>query len=151
MSDNGNKIEHLKFIQNVITRMAGNSFLIKGWCIALITAVYLFSVKYKLELVSLLPLLIILPLWILDGYFLWQERLYRGLYDMVRKRDKESGTDFSMNASSVNQKWMHAIFSRTLSIFYGALIAVCLLLMLFTLAPTFKSLLCKFYCVSLML
>jgi len=32
------KIKHLEFIQNVITRMNTNSFQIKGWCIVIASA-----------------------------------------------------------------------------------------------------------------
>ena len=34
------KMKHLEFIQNVITRMNSNSFLIKGWAITLVSALF---------------------------------------------------------------------------------------------------------------
>ena len=34
------KIAHLKMVQAVITRMAGNSFLIKGWSVTLVAALF---------------------------------------------------------------------------------------------------------------
>ena len=34
------KLKHLEFIQNVILRMNNNSFLIKGWAITLISALF---------------------------------------------------------------------------------------------------------------
>jgi hypothetical protein len=32
------KISHLQMLQAVITRMAGNSFLLKGWSVTLVSA-----------------------------------------------------------------------------------------------------------------
>ena len=57
--------------------------------------------------------------WILDGYFLWQEKLFRKVYDEVRKQDD---TDFKMDAmkhrNAPKSSWGAAIFSTTLIIFY---------------------------------
>jgi len=41
----GNKIKHLEFIQTIINRMAANSFLIKGWAITLVAALFALSSK----------------------------------------------------------------------------------------------------------
>lgn len=40
---NDSKIKYLEMIQSVITRMASNSFVLKGWLITLITAVCIIS------------------------------------------------------------------------------------------------------------
>ena len=34
------RVAHLQMIQAVITRMAGNSFLIKGWSVMLVAALF---------------------------------------------------------------------------------------------------------------
>jgi len=34
------KLKHLEMIQGIINRMAGNFFLLKGWCITLISALF---------------------------------------------------------------------------------------------------------------
>lgn len=62
--------------------------------------------------------------WILDGYFLWQERLFRALYDKVRILN-EDDIDFSMDTSELmaeNKSWCDAILSNTLLIFHGTVI-----------------------------
>ena len=41
---NENKLKHLEFIQNIITRMNSNSFVIKGWSITLVTRCALASI-----------------------------------------------------------------------------------------------------------
>ena len=40
-----NKLKHLEFIQTVINRMAGNCFLLKGWAITLVAALFALSAK----------------------------------------------------------------------------------------------------------
>ena len=57
--------------------------------------------------------------WFLDSYFLWQERLFRSLYDHVRNL-KEQDVDFAMNHMQfrAEQKWYATPFSQTLWPFY---------------------------------
>ena len=77
------KIKHLEFIQNSITRMSINSFQIKGWTVTIVSAllaVYASSNNRYLFLVGLFPVLVF---WLLDTYYLTQERKFRGLYNDV--------------------------------------------------------------------
>ena len=118
------KIKHLEFIQGVINRLASDSFRMKGWCVVLVAALFtLLAREGRIEFVgvALVPLLFF---WGLDGYFLWQERLFRALYDHVRVL-KEDEIDFSMDVSALkadrSRTWPSATFSRTLFVFYGAL------------------------------
>ncbi len=118
-----NKLKHLDFIQNIIGRLANNTFYIKGWTITLVVALLGFSFGDKLPEHSQLPYFIIIFFWILNGYFLHQERLFRALYDDVRNKQPNE-VDFSMDASSYNHgnaSWFCSIFSTTLIIFYGSL------------------------------
>jgi len=73
--------------------------------------------RADLALVGVVP---VLAFWGLDGYFLWQERLFRALYDQVRQLE-EDRVDFSMNTAPFSRTWLRAIFSTTLCLFYGAL------------------------------
>ena len=114
-----NIIKHLLMIQNVIDRMAHNSFLLKGWSVLLISALFVLMKNQSAhEFIKLLPLLPLIAFWSLDGYFLQQERMYRKLYEAVRKTDE---ADFSMNASIYKNNvdsWFKTCFSITLIIFY---------------------------------
>src|SRR5215213_699245 len=126
------KLEHLKMIQGVITRMAGNSFLIKGWCVTLVSAILALAAKEPNKLFIGIALYPVLMFWILDGYFLYQERLFRALYDEVANKPEvesaadsavdssETPTPYSMNTSSFTDriKWRQAVFSSTLCLFY---------------------------------
>src|SRR3954470_10499895 len=88
---------HLAFVQGVITRQAGNSFLIKGWALTVAVALYGFSIgrqSWPLALLALAPILIFA--W-LDAYFFRQERLFRCLYDAI-VADDDRVNPFSMNA-----------------------------------------------------
>lgn len=114
-----NKLEHLKLIQNVITRMAGNSFLIKGWTITLVSAILALAAKDPNKLFIAVALFPVIMFWFLDGYFLYQERLFRKLYDGVREKNDEE-SDFSMDVKpyQADSTWGEAVFSPTLKLFY---------------------------------
>lgn len=127
-----NKRKHLEFIQGVINRMAGNSFFLKGWAITLIAALFALSTKDtnpKYIFIAYFPVIIF---WVLDGYFLSQERLFRDLYDDVRKLD-EKDIDFSMDTRKYKKNernsWLCSMFSETLLWFYLSLIVVMLAIM----------------------
>jgi hypothetical protein len=93
-----NKQKHLEFIQAAVGRMASNLFLLKGWAITLIAALFALSAKDSNRAYFLIAYIPATVFWGLDGYFLSQERRFRSLYDSVRKFD-ETQIDFSMDTS----------------------------------------------------
>ena len=93
-------LKHLEFIQAVITRLANDSFLMKGWALTVAGAFYGFAVKGTSWQVAAIGLMPVLVFWGLDAYFLRQERLFRGLYDQVRQRNP-AVEPFSMNAAAL--------------------------------------------------
>jgi hypothetical protein len=121
--------KHLEFIQAVITRMAGNSFLIRGWSITLVSALFALAAKdadRTFVTVSYFPCVMF---WCLDGYYLSQERKFRSLYESVRKA---ATTDFGMNTRTTRRatdSWSSAFFAPTMALFHGAIIAVITLVM----------------------
>lgn len=127
-----NKQKHLEFIQAVINRMAGNSFLLKGWAITLVAALFALSAKDTNQSYIFIAYFPVIIFWILDGYFLSQERLFRDLYNHVRKLD-EKEIDFSMDTSEYKKEkknsWRYSIFSVTLRFFYISLVVVMLLVL----------------------
>lgn len=72
--------KHLELVQGVITRLAGNGFQIKGWSVALTTALVALAGATKTPWLAFLGLVPAFLLGGLDQYFLWQERFYRRLY-----------------------------------------------------------------------
>lgn len=114
-------VKHLEITQAVINRMGSNSFLVKSWSMTIIVAAMVLIAKPTMQN-SPFILVLILPsigFWILDGYFLWQERLFRDVYNEIRL---QSDTDFEMNhmkhKNKPNRSWPAAVCSVTLFIFY---------------------------------
>ena len=64
-----NKRKHLEFIQAAVNRMASNLFLLKGWTIALIAALFALAAKDTNRLYFLIAYFPALMFWMLDGYF----------------------------------------------------------------------------------
>ncbi len=123
------KLKHLEFIQGVINRLASDSFRMKGWTVILVAALFVLLARQDALNAGYIALLPITAFWGLDGYFLWQERLFRAHYDNVRTLSAET-IDFSMDVRTYRGSWRHswlgATFSRTLVFFYGALLAFAL-------------------------
>jgi len=127
------KLKHLEFIQGVVSRLASDSFRIKGWGVVLIAALFILLAREgRVDFLSI-GLVPVFFFWGLDGYFLWQERLFRALYDHVRGLN-EREVDFSMDTSAFrtgwNRTWLGATLSVTLVLFYGALIVAIMLAVL---------------------
>ena len=115
-------LKEIEIIQDIIKRMAFNSFMIKGWAITLVVvALLLKGINCQIG-IAFIPLLVF---WFLDAYFLWQERLYRKLYEWVI--DNRLETDeylFDMNAYRFKdevQSKLRIMFSITLGWFYGSI------------------------------
>ncbi len=120
---NHNKLKHLEFIQAIVNRLGNNSFLVKSWCITLSAALTALSVGTHKEYI-VLAYFPIAVFWLLDSYYLWQERLFRGLYDEVREMT-EGDINFAMSFSQANRKdhsYFGAFFSITIFPFYAILI-----------------------------
>ena len=126
-----NKRKHLEFIQATISRMASNLFFLRGWTISLVAGLFALFVKDANQNYILVVYFPIIIFWILDGYFLSQERLFRALYNHVRKLD-EKDIDFSMNTDEYKKdeknSWVCSMFSGTLLVFYLPLVGITLLI-----------------------
>ena len=131
-SSQSDKHKHLEFVQAAVNRMAGNLFLLKGWSITLIAALFALAAKDSNQFYILIAYFPLFIFWSLDGYFLSQERKFRALYDYVRMLD-ETKIDFSMDtrpfANETRNTWLGAVVSRTLVIYYAGLAVVMLFLM----------------------
>ncbi|MEA5260621.1 hypothetical protein VB264_22680 [Arcicella aquatica] len=139
-----NKLKHLEFIQNTITRMSTNSFIIKGWLITLISASFVLSAKDSNNSYIGVTLFATPIFWFLNGYFLCQERRYRSLYNKVRLK-KEKNIDFSMDASQFNtgkNTFGSSMFSVSIYPLY-IITFVATIIILMILKIDFKSLICS--------
>lgn len=128
-----NKRLHLKMIEDVISRMGSNSFLIKGWSITAIgglITLYVANVKHSWAYDLLwIALGICLMFWISDAYYLHMERQYRHLYDIVRQKDA-SLIDFNMHAPKLKENILCCMW-RPIFLFSYIPIFVILLVILY--------------------
>lgn len=92
-------IEHLKMIEGVIDRLGHNSFTLKGWSITITTALFAFAGIRENVLFLYIVLIPIIFFWLLDSYYLWLEKKYRGFYDKVRVAET---TDFDMSVKGIH-------------------------------------------------
>jgi hypothetical protein len=90
------KFKSLDYLQATISRMAQNSFMIKGWSVTLVSALVALSASGSNKTYVLIAYFPCFVFWMLDGYFLSQERKFRDLYDLVRAKS-ENDIDFSMS------------------------------------------------------
>ena len=115
------KLKYLEFIQANITRMNSNSFMLKGWCITLVSALFALAAKDADPKYVVLAFIPLPAFWLLDAYYLSQERQYRKLWNVAVKCDPHN-VDFSLDASLFNSgvnTWLVTFFSPTLIVFYG--------------------------------
>lgn len=120
--------QHLSFIQNVITRMNSNSFSMKGWMVAIVSALAAVYASDSLNSYGYLYFVVGIPVVLifcgLDAYYLKMEKQYRDLYDKVLSNPLN--TDFDMNASVFNRTLWSAFRSPSVWILY---VSVLLLLL----------------------
>lgn len=124
-----NKIKHLEFIQSTITRMNQNSFQIKGWMITLVSALlalYASSEKVAYILIAIVPVIVF---WLLDAYYLQQERRFRGVYNDVAGLSPDDSRinvrEFEMPIQKYQCEkycYFNVLFSRTIFPLYGIVI-----------------------------
>lgn len=119
-------IAHLGFIQGIITRMGGNSFLLKGWSVTLVAALFALSAKDANNNFVLIAYFPVLVFWFLDAFFLHQEKLFRKLYEEVAVGNIPSDL-FTLNTSVVRDRVPSIIkvfFSKTLFPFHGVIVII---------------------------
>lgn len=90
--------KHIELIQAAISRVAGNSFLIKGWSITLTTAILGFALKDGGPSFALLGLAPVTIFWALDAYYLALEKGFRDLHSKA-VNDYQAGKPPSFDMS----------------------------------------------------
>lgn len=72
--------KYLDHLQAVIARHNSNSFMIKGWTITIATAIFAIAGTWKEPILALVALVPISVFWILDSFYLANERCFVSLY-----------------------------------------------------------------------
>src|SRR5262249_2894255 len=125
------RMKHIELIEAVVNRMAANSALIKGWSVTLAAALIgLAAGKDAKTQYVLLALISPILFAVLDAYYLRQERLFRRLYDQVRKSsDADWEKDpFSMDTSKITNvdNWFRTIFAKVVILPHGLVVLIVL-------------------------
>lgn len=131
--------KEIDIIQSCITRMANNSFLIKGWFISTILAFIGFGYE-KFNNFILIIILIIITLfsWISDAYFLQLERLYRNKYNWVimNRLNNNFKKSYNLNPNQkklkLKNKYFSSFFSKTLIFLYCIPLIILIFILIFT-------------------
>ncbi|HHT7733866.1 TPA: hypothetical protein ACT2FU_000520 [Streptococcus suis] len=124
------KSKHIDLVQSIVTRMAQNSFFIKGWMITIVVGLFIFLQNDNLKNNLYIYLAPIIGFWFLDSYYLWQERLYRNLYSQLII-DLSESSDLKLSVESYKKEiqYCSALFSITELLTYLP-VALCILLIL---------------------
>ena len=121
------RIEHLKLVQGIVARMAGNSAQMKTWSVSLVTVTIVFSglsddPHWLIGLGGFVP---IFALWTMDARYLYLERCYIKLYEAIAEGSSVTSFDlnYRIHASAVASVWRIA-WSWSVFTFYGSLSVV---------------------------
>ena len=120
--------KHLEFIQAVIERHARTSFILKGWSVTVVAAVFLLAVRGAESTLAMMAGLVpAMIFWGLDAYYLRQERSYRALYDHVRTSEPTPQDRFSLDASPFKaevESWKKTLLAPSVLWFHLAVATV---------------------------
>ena len=131
------KIKHIEMIEAIIERLSKNSFQLKGWTMSLIALVGAISAQGSDKRFILLAFIPIIGFWLLDAYYLQQERKYKQLYKNVIAKD-ETQIDFSLDTSMASGTteemkrlcFCRCFFSITELLFYPLIAAALIILVI---------------------
>ncbi|MEV2197214.1 hypothetical protein AB0I02_40495 [Streptomyces phaeochromogenes] len=115
------RMKHLELLQATIGRLGTNSFLIKGWAMTVSGGLITLASGGAGWVVAVIALMMTSGFWLLDTFYLEQERLFRSLYDRSAAPDSTQIPLFSMDVERYAQSvpWRVVALSRTMTVFYG--------------------------------
>jgi hypothetical protein len=133
MKRKDNLVEELNLIQTQIQRMAGNSFIVKGWYTTFMSAfiVYIFT-KNDFSLIFL-GVILTLGCFIYDCYFLYLENRYREKYSWVINNIDNDNFLFNLDPyeeEMLNKPvlWKDILLSKSILVFYFLPLGILLIL-----------------------
>ena len=121
------ELETIGTIQHIINRMATNSFIIKGWTVAVLGIILLLNGTRYQASIAVFALLVF---WYLDAYFLRQKKTYRTLYNEIIDNKLNISDEFfdirtaRYEAGIEVPRSSKLMRSKTLLIFYGSILAL---------------------------
>jgi hypothetical protein len=157
--------KELDIIQDVVIRLAANSFQVKTWMMGIVTAILAFkneeifsagkTVSNAGLWISLVLLFPVIMFWYLDAFFLRNERLYRELYKWVvinrpfsdkylfdlntfEREDFENGGTNKIDLVCKIENVGGTMLRKTLLWFYAIPLILIIALVLYNLLPRIK-------------
>jgi hypothetical protein len=116
-------------IQSIITRLAGNSFLFKGWSATLIAAVTAYIAKDKVPQVAWFVLGPAIAFLFIDAYYLMLEKAFRNHFAKVAAAHLKPEMDavipaFDMKIELHPSLYYKALLSPAIWLFYLPILAM---------------------------
>ena len=140
--------KEIDLIQDCITRMANNSFLLKGWLVSIVAVILALSPdEFNKLIVFLTVTMVTMTFWYLDAYFLRTEKMYRKMYTWVLEKrckgDREKQYDLNPHRFAGEVDGIRKVMvSNTLLPFYGLVIGI----IIFTLIITYGGAVLDYIC-----
>jgi hypothetical protein len=122
-------LEHLKLIQAVITRLAGNSFLIKGWSVTIVAGLSAIAKAQNEAGVAWIAAGVVVVFAVLDAFYLALERAYRDLYQRVAADSPGIGP-WTLKVQVGGREVLRGFNSLAVSLLHGAVFAGALIVAL---------------------
>lgn len=143
--------KEIDLIEQCISRMSQHSFYLKAWTISLIGVIFTFLANKNIK--DYIPINIILIIstiafWYLDSYFLRLGRMYRKLYSWVivnrmTTTEKLYNLDAKQRFKSNVDGQLKTMFSESVIIFYGMILFLLLIFLIYNLHPQITNILHK--------
>jgi len=121
-----NRRKHLDYIQAIITRMNANSFQIKNMTVIILTAILALFAATPRVLLLFIAGFSVFVFWLLDAYYLQQERKFRKMYyDVAYITNNHEIKPYEMPVDKYKGNgcsFGESFFSKTIVLFYFSLI-----------------------------
>jgi len=122
--------QEINIVQNIIDRMARNSFMLKGWAVTLVVVSFLVEGQKIHYAIAFIPSL---GFWALDAYFLRLEGCYKELHKwLIINRPSSRDKMFDMDARGRFQNDVDGIpttmLTPSLLLFYGTIVVMVVIL-----------------------
>lgn len=141
---NNDQLKHLDYIQAIITRLNSNSFMIKGWCITITSALLALSASSKNTAIMVVAYIPIIVFWLLDSFYLQTERKFRGLYkEAINTPSQVSLFDLNIERDFITDDKKNSFWSvaksNTIAWFYSSLLILTIACTLFFVLDSSKD------------
>ncbi len=118
------RLKHLEFIHNVIGRLAGNSFWLKGWSVTLVAAIFAVAARDGTGSFLWVALVPAFAFWGLDAFYRGQEHIFRDMHDEVISGEVDLMSMKTKKYEKGFPGWLWDLFSRSVWPFHLALVVV---------------------------